>query len=132
MILQHLRGGGNPGPDTRGFGTRRCRILQLSRFAVGRKAGHRSEAGGGATELGEARPPAAGGNSGKLEWRRPLCTQAEATQVESVRHSLLRFYNGELFQIVTTYDGDGVEGLTELDKVEATFAYLWDCHEARS
>ena len=52
--------------------------------------------------------------------------------MESVRHSLLRFYNGELFQIVTTYDGDGVEGLTELDKVEATFAYLWDCHEARS
>jgi len=36
-----------------------------------------------------------------------------------VRESLLRFYNGELFQIVTTYDRQNVEGMTEADMVEA-------------
>ena len=55
----------------------------------------------------------------ELEWRPRSLYQADATQVESVRHSLLRFYNGELFQIGTTYDGDRVEGPTELDMVEA-------------
>jgi len=39
--------------------------------------------------------------------------------VEPVREGLLRFYNGELFQIATTYDRQKVEEMTEADIVEA-------------
>lgn len=38
---------------------------------------------------------------------------------ESVRNVLLRFYNGELFRIVVTYEWDRTEGLTVEDMVEA-------------
>lgn len=54
----------------------------------------------------------------ELEWRPRPIYQADATQLDPVRDSLLRFYNGELFQIVTTYDRDKVKGMTEADMVK--------------
>jgi hypothetical protein len=55
----------------------------------------------------------------ELEWRPRPTYQADASQLDPVRDSLLRFYNGELFQIVTTYDRDKVKGMTEADMVQA-------------
>jgi hypothetical protein len=55
----------------------------------------------------------------ELEWRPRSLHEPDAKQVETVRHSLLRFYNEQLFQIVTTYDRDRIEGLTEADMVNA-------------
>ena len=45
--------------------------------------------------------------------------QATATAVDPVREGLLRFYNGDLFQIIITYDRQKIEGMTEADMVEA-------------
>lgn len=55
----------------------------------------------------------------ELEWRRRFSYKVNAKEVDPVRDSLLRFYNGELFQIVTTYDRDKVKGMTEADMVDA-------------
>jgi len=55
----------------------------------------------------------------ELEWRPRFSYKANAKEVDPVRDSLLRFYNGELFQIVTTYDPDKVKGMTEADMVDA-------------
>ncbi|MGH9632062.1 MAG: hypothetical protein ACRD7E_27475 [Bryobacteraceae bacterium] len=55
----------------------------------------------------------------ELESRPRFPYKADATQMDPVRDSLLRFYNGELFQIVTTYDRDKVKGMAEADMVDA-------------
>ena len=55
----------------------------------------------------------------ELDWRPGAPYQSVVDQADPVRESLLRFYNGELFQIVTTYDRQNVEGMTEADMVEA-------------
>jgi hypothetical protein len=55
----------------------------------------------------------------ELEWRPGFQYGADAKRVDPVREGLLRFYNGELFQIITTYDRQRVEGMTEADMVEA-------------
>jgi len=55
----------------------------------------------------------------ELDWRPETAYQSDAKRVDPVRDGLLRFYNGELFQIVTTYDRQKVEGMTDSDMVEA-------------
>lgn len=55
----------------------------------------------------------------ELNWRPGAPYQSVTDRADPVRESLLRFYNGELFQIVTTYDRQNVEGMTEADMVEA-------------
>jgi hypothetical protein len=55
----------------------------------------------------------------ELEWRPGSPYHADAKRVDPVREGLLRFYNGELFQIITTYDRQKIEGMTEADMVEA-------------
>jgi len=54
----------------------------------------------------------------ELDWRPGAPYQSVADRADPVRESLLRFYNGELFQIITTYDRRKVEGMTEADMVE--------------
>lgn len=55
----------------------------------------------------------------ELDWRPWSQYREDAKEVGPVREGLLRFYNGQLFQIVTTYDREKVEGMTEADMVEA-------------
>lgn len=55
----------------------------------------------------------------ELDWRPGSPYLPEAQRVDPVREGLLRFYDGQLFQIVTTYDRQRVEGMTEADMVEA-------------
>lgn len=55
----------------------------------------------------------------ELNWRPGSPYQSVVDKAYPVRDSLLRFYNGELFQIVTTYDRQKVEGMTDADMVEA-------------
>ena len=55
----------------------------------------------------------------ELDWRPVSLYQMDTKKVDPVRDGLLRFYNGELFQIITTYDRQKVEGMTEADMVEA-------------
>lgn len=54
----------------------------------------------------------------ELEWRPGFAYTFGANRVDPVREGLLRFYGGELFQIVATYDAQKVEGLTEDDVVD--------------
>jgi hypothetical protein len=58
----------------------------------------------------------------ELEWRPSSLFQIDAKGADPVREVLLRFYNGELFQIVATYERQRVEGMTEADMVEAISA----------
>ncbi len=58
----------------------------------------------------------------ELDWRPAFVYEAGAVKEDAVRDGLLRFYNGQLFQIVTTYDRQRVEGMTEADMVEAVSA----------
>lgn len=51
----------------------------------------------------------------ELDWRPGSPYQADAEKVDPVREGLLRFYNGQLFQIVITYDRQKLEGLTEAE-----------------
>jgi hypothetical protein len=55
----------------------------------------------------------------EFEWRPTSVYQPGASESDSVRAGLLRFYNGELFQIVITYDRQKVDGMTESDMVTA-------------
>ena len=55
----------------------------------------------------------------ELDWRPGFPYQASAGKADPLQEGLFRFYNGELFQIVTTYDRKKVEGMTEMDMVEA-------------
>lgn len=62
----------------------------------------------------------------ELEWRpafAPMSTSAaSAASADPVRGGLLRFYNGELFQIIVTYDRQKIEGLTENDLIDGISA----------
>jgi len=55
----------------------------------------------------------------ELEWRPGAPYRADASTSDPVQEGLLRFYNGELFQIVSIYDRQKVEGMTEADMVDA-------------
>jgi hypothetical protein len=57
----------------------------------------------------------------EMEWRPGFAYTYGANRVDPVREGVLRFYNGELFQVVATYDAQKVEGLTE-DDVVATIS----------
>jgi len=52
-------------------------------------------------------------------WPRSPYRQEDAKRIDPLREGLLRFYNGELFKIIATYEQQSVEGMTEADLVEA-------------
>jgi hypothetical protein len=58
----------------------------------------------------------------ELEWRPGSRYQIGTQSVDPMREGLLRFYNGELFQIVTTYERQRIEGMSEADVVKAISA----------
>jgi hypothetical protein len=53
----------------------------------------------------------------ELAWRPPY--QTASTKLDPVQEGLLRFYNGQLFQIVAAYDRQKVQGMTAADMVKA-------------
>lgn len=55
----------------------------------------------------------------ELDWQPGFRYQSDSRNTDPVREGLLRFYNGELFQIVVTYDPERVEGMTAADMVQA-------------
>jgi hypothetical protein len=55
----------------------------------------------------------------EMEWRPAYVYTPSTEKADPVREGLLRFYNGALFQIVTTYDRQKVEGMSESDMVQA-------------
>lgn len=55
----------------------------------------------------------------ELEWRPDVPYQLNSKRTDPVREGLLRFYNGQLFQIISIYDSQNIEGLTLEDMVEA-------------
>ena len=54
----------------------------------------------------------------ELEWRPVSRFALDNKKVDPVRSLTLRFYNGRLFQIISTYEADRIEGLTEGDLVD--------------
>jgi hypothetical protein len=56
----------------------------------------------------------------ELEWQAPSTDSSQ--RAESVGNILFRFYNGELYRMVVTYDRDRTEGMTAEDIVEAVSA----------
>jgi hypothetical protein len=56
----------------------------------------------------------------ELEWRNPLTDSLQRS--DSVGNILFRFYNGELYHLVVTYDRERTEGMTAEDIVEAVSA----------
>jgi hypothetical protein len=56
----------------------------------------------------------------ELEWQAPFTDSAQ--RADSVRNILFRFYNGELYCLVVTYDQERTEGMTTEDLVEAVSA----------
>jgi hypothetical protein len=56
----------------------------------------------------------------ELEWRNPLTDSSQRS--DSVGNILFRFYNGELYCLVVTYDRERTEGMTAEDIVEAVSA----------
>lgn len=55
----------------------------------------------------------------ELEWRPPYTYASPSRATDPVRDVVLRFYNGDLFQMVVTYNRQDIEGLTEADTVSA-------------
>ncbi|MEP7274419.1 MAG: hypothetical protein ABI882_23205, partial [Acidobacteriota bacterium] len=53
----------------------------------------------------------------ELEWQSPYLDPKQPA--DSVRNVLFRFYNGELFRMVVSYDRERTEGLTVADLIEA-------------
>jgi hypothetical protein len=56
----------------------------------------------------------------ELEWRNPLTDSSQRS--DSVGNILFRYYNGELYRLVVTYDRERTEGMTAEDIVEAVSA----------
>src|SRR5215469_436592 len=52
----------------------------------------------------------------------PIPTSSFSSQAESVSQILFTFYDGELYKIAVTYDGDATQGLTDDDMVQAISA----------
>lgn len=52
----------------------------------------------------------------------PIPTSPYASRAESVSQILFSFYDGELYKIAVTYDGDATRGLTDDDMVSAISA----------
>ncbi|MGH9159977.1 MAG: hypothetical protein ACRD2X_08325 [Vicinamibacteraceae bacterium] len=57
----------------------------------------------------------------ELMWLPPHALSSSPQQ-ESVSKVLFRFYNGQLFRMVVSYDRDRIEGLTNADMVDALSA----------
>ncbi|MBI4903411.1 MAG: hypothetical protein HY820_07245 [Acidobacteria bacterium] len=55
----------------------------------------------------------------ELDWRPGYAIKELGSDLDPLREAVLRFHNGELFQIVATYDRSKIEGMTESDLVEA-------------
>lgn len=55
----------------------------------------------------------------ELDYRLAYSNAAGETQTDPVREVRLRFHNGELFQMVITYDRQRVEGMTAADMIDA-------------
>lgn len=58
----------------------------------------------------------------EFDWESGAYSQVDAMKFGSVRDGLLRFYNGQLFQIVVTYDRQRTEGMTAADMIESISA----------
>lgn len=58
----------------------------------------------------------------EMDWRPSSAVRTASAQSDPVHEVLLRFYNGDLYQIVTIYDREKVEGMAEADMVEAISA----------
>ncbi len=58
----------------------------------------------------------------EFDWESGAYSQVDAVRFGSVRDGLLRFYNGQLFQIVVTYDRQRTEGMTANDMIESISA----------
>jgi hypothetical protein len=52
----------------------------------------------------------------------PIPTSSYSPRAESVSQILFSFYDGELYKIAVTYDGDATQGLTDDDMVQAISA----------
>ncbi len=52
----------------------------------------------------------------------PIPTSSYSTRAESVSQILFTFYDGELYKIAVTYDGDATKGFTDDDMVQAISA----------
>jgi hypothetical protein len=55
----------------------------------------------------------------ELDWRPELAWSPSGVRHETLSNSVLRFYGGSLFEIVSTYDSQRVEGMSSADLVEA-------------
>ena len=58
----------------------------------------------------------------QLTWRPGYQYSSTPTRPDPVQEAIMRFYNGELFQIVSTYDYHLIEGLTAADLVSGISA----------
>jgi len=58
----------------------------------------------------------------EFDWESGAYSQVDSAKFGSVRDGLLRFYNGQLFQIVVTYDRQRTEGMTAADMIESISA----------
>lgn len=58
----------------------------------------------------------------ELDWESGAYSRTDAARFGSVRDGMLRFYNGQLFQIVVTYDRQRTEGMTAADMIESISA----------
>jgi hypothetical protein len=54
----------------------------------------------------------------ELEWRPGYEVRHDTLNPDPVKHQILRFFNGELFQIISNYDSQKVEGLSAADLIE--------------
>lgn len=55
----------------------------------------------------------------ELDWLPGFPYRADTMKSDPLQEVLFRFYDGQLFQIVATYDRRKIEGMTETDMVEA-------------
>lgn len=58
----------------------------------------------------------------ELTWRPAYADVIAAKKPDPVQEGLMRFYNGDLFQMVITYDQDRIRGLSEQDLVDTISA----------
>ncbi len=58
----------------------------------------------------------------EFDWEPGAYSQVDSAKFGSVRDGLLRFYNGQLFQIVVTYDRQRTEGMSAADMIDSISA----------
>lgn len=67
----------------------------------------------------------------ELAWRPASNYTFEAREGDTVQEGLLRFCDGQLFQIVVTYERDRVEGMSVTDMMEAISAFYGDASQPK-